>query len=60
MIVRLPRLPIELDHRRLATLLTAALLSHAVDDAPEAQGSRAGVAWLRWGDANCRDRAHLN
>ncbi len=58
MTVRVPRA--KLDPRILAALLTPALLSPARDDAPEACAKKAGVAWLRWGDANHRDPTRFN
>ncbi len=58
MTVRLRRA--RLDQRALAALLAPALLSPARDDAPEACAKKAGVAWLRWGDAMRGDPSHFN
>jgi hypothetical protein len=58
MIVRLPAFLTLVDPRKLAALVTAGLLSPAVDDAPAA--GKPGDTWLRWGDAHARAGAHLN
>ncbi len=58
MTVRLPAFLYQMDPRKLAALVTAALLSPAVDDAPSS--GKPGGAWLRWGDAHCRIGAHLS
>ena len=58
MTVRLPAFMMLVDPRKLAALVTAALLSPAIDDAPA--GGKAGDIWLRWGDAHARAGAHLN
>lgn len=58
MTVRLPAFLYLLDPRKLAALVTAALLCPAVDDAPVA--GKPGSSWLRWGDAHVRTGAHLN
>ncbi len=54
------RIAVVLDSRKLAALLTPALLARAVDDAPEAKARRVGTSWLRWGDVHHHGRAHLN
>jgi hypothetical protein len=49
---------LDLDPRKIAAILTPALLSPPCDDAlPDV---KAGVAWLRWGDANQGSSTHLN
>lgn len=60
MTVRIPQSLVALDNRRLAAILTPALLSPANDDSPEARVQRAGTAWLRWGDANLLVGLHLS
>jgi hypothetical protein len=54
------RITFVLDPRKLAALLTPALLARSVDDAPEAKACKVGTCWLRWGDVHHRGRAHLN
>ena len=58
MTVRVPAFMTLVDPRKLAALVTAALLSPADDDAPLA--GKVGHTWLRWGDAHARAGAHLN
>jgi hypothetical protein len=60
MTVRIRHPHLEIDNRRLAAILTPALLSPAKDDAPQAKGRKPGIAWLQWGDANQRECAHLD
>ncbi len=56
--VRLPAFLYLMDPRKLAALVTAALVSPAVDDAPVV--GKPGSSWLRWGDAHFRAGAHLS
>lgn len=56
MTVRIRR--INLDPRKIAAILTPTLLSPPCDDAPPEE--KAGVAWLRWGDANQYSSIHMN
>ncbi len=53
MTVRIPSLLL-LDQKKLAAILTPALLAPARDDAP--QGSKAGTSWVRWGEAHASPR----
>ncbi len=54
------RITMILDPRKLAALLTPALIARAVDDAPEAKAGKVGTCWLRWSDVHHRGQAHLN
>ncbi len=56
--VRLPAFLRSVDPRKLAALVTAALVSPAVDGARAER--KPGSSWLTWGDAYLRGGAHLN
>jgi hypothetical protein len=58
MTVRLPAFLHFMHPRKLAALVTAALLFPSVDDAPDA--GKPGSSWLRWGDVHFRAGIHLN
>jgi hypothetical protein len=60
MTVRIPYSELEIDHRKLAAILTPALLSPTRDDAGEAKARRAGIGWLYWSEAHYRACTYLN
>lgn len=58
MTVRIRHTLKDIDTRRLAAILTPALLAPARDGMPES--SKPGTWWVRWGEANQTDGVHLN
>lgn len=51
MTVRIPQMLLQLDNRRLAAILTPALLAPASDDAAPKAG-KVGTGWVRFCDAH--------
>jgi hypothetical protein len=52
MTLRIPNTFMEVDNRKLAALLTPALLTQATDDGPQTRTARIGTSWLVWSEAH--------